>query len=201
MKCFIVLLFLFQDLISSYEHFDDLQALESSLHYLLFDKALLSCLILLKAQSGDLLEGWRCGVPSVDDVSLDVNRIMEELRLEKNTTGRLQEELFLLRKEKAVAEEKLNEIELDLKTVRELKEKLEIKLCAVNNRNQVLEELIEKTQLEKEKIEKRLIDVDMHHSQLEASLKISDNNNARKERLIVDLKNDKVIYFFYNCHL
>ncbi|XP_047128724.1 centromere-associated protein E isoform X3 [Hydra vulgaris] len=190
-----------RDSISSYEHFDDLQALESSLHYLLFDKALLSCILLLKAQSGNFLEGWQSGVPSIDDTKLNVNQIMEELKLEKNTTGKLQEELFILRKEKAAAEEKLKDIELDLQTVRELKEKLENKLCAANDRNLVLEELIEKTQLEKDKLEKRLVDVNMHHSQLEASLKLSDNNNARKERLIVDLKNEKVALDSLLCTL
>ena len=79
-----------------------------------------------------------------------------------------------------------------MKTVRELKANLETKLCAAEGKNYKLEEQIEKLKGEKEVIEKKQLEIDKKRAHLEQSLKNSDNNNARKERIIVDLKNEKV---------
>ncbi|XP_057306892.1 kinesin-like protein KIF15 isoform X3 [Hydractinia symbiolongicarpus] len=178
--------------LSNFDSFDDAQALESSLYYVLMDKGLLSCMILLKIQTASLYQACTSQSPSVETCSPDVKRVLKELATERSERDKLQDTVYSLREEKVICDENLKDIELELKTVRELKDNLETKLHAVENKNVKYEEQITKARAEQCDLEKRLADIEARKDELESSLKNSDNNNARKERLIVDLKNEKV---------
>lgn len=181
------------------ESLDDIQSLENSLYYLLMDKALLSCMVLLKSQSNKLVDGFSNNISSataatnkLDNCEPEIKRILEELEIERSARDKVQIELYSLREDQMLSNDKLKDAEMELKSVRELRDSLEMKLRAVESKNAILEEQIDKYKKEKDTLENRLEEIEKRKIQLEASLKNSDNNNARKERSIVDLKNEKV---------
>ncbi|XP_066935661.1 kinesin-like protein KIF15 isoform X3 [Clytia hemisphaerica] len=178
-----------KDLLSTFDSYDDVQSLESTLYYLLMDKSLLSSMILLRAQVGDLMEGWT-SLPA--GTGSDVKRLLEELTSERTARDKLQDELYSLQEESIMSEEKLKDVELELKAIRELKESLENKLHSFESKNETMGEQLSAMEREKDLLENRITEIDKKKEGLEACLKDSENNNARKERAMVDLKNEKV---------
>ncbi|XP_065071824.1 centromere-associated protein E-like isoform X2 [Rhopilema esculentum] len=171
----------------------DIGMLENSLYYLLMDKALLNCILMVGSQSENFAEIWsQISTTRVEESDEDRKRMIEELKTEKRDSEKLKTEVFDLREEKNASDEKVKDLELELKTVRELKGSLETKLFALESKNSKLEEQVEKIRKDKSDLEGKMDDLEKRKELLENNLRLTENNNAKKERLLVDLRNEKV---------
>lgn len=172
---------------------DDVDLLENSLYYLLMDKALLNCILMVGSQAENFVEVWtEISSARIQESDEDRKLMLEELKTEKRIKERMEAELFDVKEEKNSCEEKVKDLELELKTVRELKGSLETKLFALESKNSRLEEHVEKVRKEKDELEVKIDELEKRKEVLENSFRSVENNNAKKERMLVDLRNEKV---------
>ena len=172
---------------------DDVGMLENSLYYLLMDKALLNCILMVGSQAENFVEVWsEISSARIQESDEDRKLMLEELKTEKRIKEQMEAELFDVKEERNSYEEKVKDLELELKTVRELKGSLETKLFALESKNSRLEEQVEKIRKEKSELEAKIDELEKRKEVLENSLRNTENNNAKKERMLVDLRNEKV---------
>ena len=188
-----VAIFISTELILRKDTSDDISTLENSLYYLLMDKALLNCILMVGSQAENFVEVWsQVSSSRIQESDEDRKRMLEELKTEKKLNERLESELLDAKEEKNSTEEKVKDLELELKTVRELKGSLETKLFALEGKNSKLEEQVKNIRTEKSDLEIKIEELEKRKVLLENGLKNTENNNAKKERMLVDLRNEKV---------